>query len=100
MSVTTDQVRDKLRECYDPEIPCNILDLGLVYDVKVAGNRVEVVMTLTTPSCPLAQQITGKVRQKLLELPEISEVDVRLAFDPLWTPSMISEEGRRQLQMR
>lgn len=97
MNLSTDQVHAKLRECYDPEVPCNILDLGLVYDVKIAEGRVEVLMTLTTTECPLARQITGKVQQKLLELPGIAEAEVRLAFDPPWTPSRISEEGRRQL---
>jgi metal-sulfur cluster biosynthetic enzyme len=98
--ITTDQVRAKLRECYDPEIPCNIVDLGLVYEIRLALPRVEVTMTLTTPECPLARQITTQVQQRLLELPGVQEAEVGLVFDPPWDRSHISEEGLRQLRLR
>ncbi|MBM3860219.1 MAG: metal-sulfur cluster assembly factor [Verrucomicrobia bacterium] len=97
---TTEQVRAKLRECYDPELPCNIVDLGLVYGVALDGERATVTMTLTARTCPLARQITAQVRQKLLELPGISEAEVELVFDPPWDESRISDEGRRQLRLR
>ncbi len=97
---TTEQVLAKLRECYDPELPCNIVDLGLVYDVSVAERRVEVKMTLTARSCPLARQITMQAQQKLLELPGVTEARVELVFEPPWDESRMSEEGRRQLRLR
>lgn len=97
---TTEQVHAKLRECYDPELPCNIVDLGLVYGVALDGERATVRMTLTARACPLARQITAQVRQKLLELPGVSEAEVELVFDPPWDESRISDEGRRQLRLR
>lgn len=98
--MTTEQVMAKLRECYDPELPCNIVDLGLVYGVEVGGPCVSVKMTLTAPTCPLARQITAQVQQKLLELPGIAEAQIDLVFEPPWDESRISEEGRRQLKLR
>ena len=98
--ITADQVFTKLRECYDPEVPCNIVDLGLIYDVKVTEARVDVKMTLTAQACPLAHQITARVQQKLLELPGVTDAQVELVFDPPWTPSRISEDGKRQLRLR
>jgi len=97
---TTEEVLAKLRDCYDPELPCNIVDLGLVYEVAAAEGRVDIKMTLTTPNCPLARQIATQVRQKLLELPGVTEARVELVFDPPWDESRISEEGRRQLRLR
>lgn len=104
MPVTEQQVREKLRECYDPELPCNIVDLGLVYDIAIsplAGDqaRVQVRMTLTTPACPLARQITGQVREKLLELAGVGEAGVELVFEPRWDQSRVSREGRQRLHL-
>ncbi len=88
-----------LRSCYDPEIPVNIVDLGLVYDVALAGNRVDVKMTLTAPGCHMGGQIAGDVQAKILALESIEEANVELVWDPPWHPSMISAEGRRALGM-
>jgi metal-sulfur cluster biosynthetic enzyme len=101
---TNDQILDKLRECRDPEIPCNIVDLGLVYDLRTkttdAGHStVEVTMTLTSRECPLYRQITENVHQKLLEIPGVSDARVQLVFDPSWDSTRITEDGRRQLGM-
>ena len=91
------QVWDQLRNCYDPEIPLNIVDLGLIYDVALEGSRVDVKMTLTAPGCHLGGQIAGDVQSKLLALEEVEEANVELVWDPPWHQSMISLEGRRKL---
>jgi metal-sulfur cluster biosynthetic enzyme len=96
---TTDDVMAKLRECYDPELPCNIVDLGLVYGVEIGGDCVSVKMTLTARGCPLARQIVGQVEQKLREMPGVAEAVVEVVFDPPWDESRISEEGRRRLRL-
>ncbi len=91
------EVMEKLRACYDPEIPLNIVDLGLVYDVNLAGRRADVKMTLTSPGCHLGGQIANDVQEKLLSLPHIDEANVELVWDPPWHQSMISVEGRKKL---
>lgn len=91
------RVWGQLRECFDPEIPLNIVDLGLVYGVKVNGNQANVQMTLTSPGCHLGGQIAGNVQERLLALGEIEEANVELVWDPPWHQSMISPEGRKVL---
>jgi len=91
------QVWDQLRNCYDPEIPLNIVDLGLIYDVALEGSRVDVKMTLTAPGCHLGGQIAGDVQSKLLAFEQVEEANVELVWDPPWHQSMISLEGRRKL---
>jgi probable FeS assembly SUF system protein SufT len=95
-------VWETLRTCYDPEIPVNIVDLGLVYDMAMeplpSGNKkITVKMTLTAPGCGMGPAIAGDVQQKLLGLPEVEEATVELVWDPPWHQSMISQEGRRIL---
>jgi metal-sulfur cluster biosynthetic enzyme len=103
MSVTEQQVVAKLKECYDPELPCNIVDLGLVYDVQlkpVAGatdTRIDVKMTLTSPACPLAGQISAQVQRKLLELQGVAEANVEVVFDPPWSFTRITPDGKKTL---
>ena len=87
----------ELRQCFDPEIPLNIVDLGLVYDVTVTGAQANVKMTLTSPGCHLGGQIAGTVQEKLLALAPIEEANVELVWDPPWHQSMISLEGRKTL---
>jgi len=87
----------QLRLCYDPEIPLNIVDLGLVYDVSVTGGQANVKMTLTSPGCHLGGQIAGNVQEKLLALEEIEEANIELVWDPPWHQSMISPAGRKTL---
>jgi|SRR5436190_17827723 len=96
-SVTEQEIWDQLRQCYDPEIPLNIVDLGLVYDVVMDGSKVDVRMTLTSPGCHLGGQIAGDVQSKLLSLEEVEEANVQLVWDPPWHQSMISAEGRKKL---
>jgi metal-sulfur cluster biosynthetic enzyme len=103
MSLTDQQVFTKLKECYDPELPCNIVDLGLIYDLRlqpVAGTsdmRIDVKMTLTSPSCPLAGQITAQVQRKLLELQGVGEANVEIVFDPPWSFARVMPEGKKLL---
>ncbi|MFN8626764.1 MAG: putative Fe-S cluster assembly protein SufT [Candidatus Binatia bacterium] len=97
-------VWEQLKTCYDPEIPVNIVDLGLVYDMQISqlpsgSNKVEVKMTLTAPGCGMGTAIAHDARMKLLDLPGIEEADVDLVWDPPWSPQMISPEGRTRLGM-
>ena len=91
-----------LKTCFDPEIPVNIVDLGLVYDMAVeqtpAGNHtVEVKMTLTAPGCGMGPVIAEDARQKVAALPTVESAKVHIVWDPQWTPQMISETGRKVL---
>jgi metal-sulfur cluster biosynthetic enzyme len=91
------QVWDVLRTCYDPEIPVNIVDLGLVYDIDIRGSTVNLKMTLTAPGCHLGGQIAGDVQTKILSLDGIEEANVELVWDPPWHASMISAAGKKVL---
>ncbi len=93
--VTEALVLETLRQVIDPEIGCNIVDLGLVYSVTIDGGNVGVVMTLTTPGCPMHESICCGVRNALLNLGSVSDADVQLVWDPPWNPSMMTEAGRR-----
>jgi probable FeS assembly SUF system protein SufT len=98
------QVWEQLKTCYDPEIPVNIVDLGLVYDMHVVpldggGTRVDVKMTLTAPGCGMGGSIAYDAQQKLLGLPSVKQAEVELVWDPPWSPQMISPEGRLLLGM-
>ncbi len=95
-------VWEQLKTCYDPEIPVNIVDLGLVYAMEVLPldggvKRVDVKMTLTAQGCGMGASIAIDARQKLLSLPGVGEANVDLVWDPPWTPQMISPEGRERL---
>jgi probable FeS assembly SUF system protein SufT len=100
--VSEKQIWDALRTCYDPEIPVNIVDLGLVYDMQMkklsSGNSaVDVKMTLTAPGCGMGPAIAGDAQQKLLYLDGVEEAKVEIVWDPPWHQSMITPEGRRIL---
>ncbi len=93
---------DTLRTCYDPEIPVNIVDLGLVYDMRIeplpgGSNAVSVKMTLTAPGCGMGGAIAGDAQQKLLGLPGVQEANVEIVWEPPWHHSMITAEGRSVL---
>jgi metal-sulfur cluster biosynthetic enzyme len=87
----------ELRKCFDPEIPLNIVDLGLVYGVAVRGGQANIKMTLTSPGCHLGGQIAGSVQDRVLSLDAIEEANVELVWDPPWHQSMISADGRKTL---
>ena len=90
-------VIDALREIYDPEIPVNIYDLGLIYRVQIENGDAEVDMTLTTPGCPVAQSFPGMVESSIRKVPGVKSAKVELVWDPPWTQDKLSEEARLQL---
>lgn len=99
-----DLVWQQLKTCYDPEIPVNVVDLGLIYECDIqrrdSGERVvSVRMTLTAPGCGMGDILVEDVRSKLMVLPTVCEADVELSFDPPWNPSMMSEEARLEVGM-
>jgi probable FeS assembly SUF system protein SufT len=102
--VSDKDVWDQLRQCYDPEIPVNIVDLGLVYDCRLikkddGATRVEVKMTLTAPGCGMGPAIAHDAQSKILSIDGVDEADVQLVWDPPWNQNMISEAGRMKLGM-
>ena len=98
MDTRIDSIIERLKDVYDPEIPVNIYDLGLVYNVDVdETNKANIIMTLTSPGCPVADMLVEDVRQAALSVENVLEVDVELTFDPAWDKSMMSEEARVEL---
>ncbi len=102
--VDESQVWDAMRTCYDPEIPINIVELGLIYDCSVqrlaeGGNRVDIRMTLTAPGCGMGTILVEDVRQKIAQIPNVTDVSVDLVFDPPWNMEMMSEAARLQTGM-
>jgi metal-sulfur cluster biosynthetic enzyme len=97
MTATTDQIYAELKQVFDPEIPVNIVDLGLVYDVQVEGATCNIKMTLTSQSCPEAKTIPDVVRRRCNTVKGIETTAVTIVWDPPWTPQKISEEGRKLL---
>lgn len=93
-----DKVEDALRTVHDPEIPVNIYDLGLVYEIKIGGNNtVQITMTLTAPACPAAPEIIFDVENKVRSIQGVTDVHVHLTFNPPWDREMMSEEARLEL---
>ncbi len=91
------KIWDVLKTVYDPEIPVNVVDLGLVYNVAVAGTTVHVDMTMTARGCPMHSYLTQEARAKLLEIPGVKSADVKVVWDPPWNATMISAAGRKAL---
>jgi len=97
--VTMEDVMKALKECYDPEIPVNVWDLGLIYDVAVDGDKVHVKMTLTAPGCPMHSFISQEVKEKLQTVSGVKEATVEVVWDPPWSPDKMSPEAKAQLGM-
>ncbi len=105
MSLTDDDVRkigldviDVLRSIYDPEIPVDIYELGLIYDVQVSDEAdVRILMTLTSPNCPVAESLPQEVKEKTRSLDKVNQVEVEITFDPPWTKDLMSEEAKLEL---
>jgi FeS assembly SUF system protein len=94
------RIVEALKSVYDPEIPVNIYELGLIYDVDVAPDgRVEVKMTLTSPACPVAGSLPGEVREKIESVAGVTSAEVEVVWDPVWNPGMMSEAAKLQLGM-
>ena len=87
-----------LKTIFDPEIPLDIYELGLIYDVMVSDNKeAKILMTLTSPNCPVAETLPKEVEDKVMELEEIDHAEVEITFDPTWTQEMMSEEAKLEL---
>lgn len=107
MNFTDDQIADigeeiirKLKTVYDPEIPVDIYELGLIYDVQISEEGdVKIIMTLTTPNCPVAETLPQEVKDKVKEIDNVREVELELTFEPSWNKDMMSEEARFELGM-
>src|ERR1700682_2060871 len=98
-TVKPEDVIEVLRECFDPEIPVNIIDLGLVYDIAIKPERVDIKRTLTALGCPLAAEVVSDARDPLLTLPGIKDAGVDIVYEPVWSPERMSEEARWELGM-
>jgi FeS assembly SUF system protein len=95
-----ERVIEALREIYDPEIPVNIYDLGLIYGVDVTEEAdVAITMTLTTPHCPVAESMPGEVEMRVMAVPGVRDAEVNLVWDPPWGPNLMSDEARLELGM-
>lgn len=91
-------VVDVIRTCYDPEIPVNIYELGLIYEIRINEDRdVHVMMTLTSPSCPVAETLPPDVENKIAGVPGVNSAKVEITFEPPWDQSMMSEEAKLEL---
>jgi len=98
MDARIDQIIEKLKEIYDPEIPVNIYDLGLVYNVDIDENdQANIIMTLTAPGCPVADMLVDNIREAVLSVDGVEDAQVELTFEPPWDKSMMSEEARLEL---
>ena len=89
-----DKVIAEIKKIYDPEIPVNIYELGLIYDISVKDKDISVKMTLTTPNCPVAESLPKEVKDSIMAIKEVGKVDLDLVWDPPWDQEMITEEGK------
>jgi len=93
-----DKIVAKLKTIYDPEIPVDVFELGLIYDVFVSENNdVKILMTLTSPNCPVAETLPIEIEEKVKTIEEVNNAEVELTFDPIWTQDMMSEEAKLEL---
>lgn len=100
IAVIGENIIKALKTVYDPEIPVDIYELGLIYDVQISEEgSVKVIMTLTTPNCPVAESLPAEVREKVTTVEDVTEVDLELTFEPSWNKDMMSEEARFELGM-
>ena len=93
-------ILETLRQVVDPEIDCNIVDLGLIYGIRIDGPKVNVQMTLTTQGCPMHESIAWGVKNALLNLEAVEEANVEIVWDPPWHPAMMTEKGRTRVGVR
>ena len=94
-----EKIIDEIKKIYDPELPVNIYDLGLIYDVKVEENKAKIKMTLTAPGCGMGDMIASEVKQKIEGVPGTQQVSVELVWDPPWDKDMVTEAAKLQLGM-
>ena len=94
-----EKVIAEIKKIYDPEIPVNIYELGLIYDISIKDKDVSVKMTLTTPNCPVAESLPKEVKDSILEIKEVKKVDLDLVWEPPWHKSMMSEAAKLELNL-
>ena len=94
-----DQIIEEIRKIYDPELPVNIYELGLIYDIKVIDTKVEIKMTLTTPNCPVAESLPKDVKDSAMQVKGVEEVDLQLVWDPPWNKDMMSDAAKLELNL-
>ena len=95
-----DKVIAEIKKIYDPEIPVNIYELGLIYDINIDNkNNVKIDMTLTSPNCPVAESLPNEVKNSVKEIKEVKNVDLNLVWDPPWDKSMMSESAKLELNL-
>ena len=95
--INKDEVISVLKECYDPEIPIDLWNLGLIYDIKIKNNNIDIIMSLTTPGCTMGRHMADDIKSKLKKNENIENVNVQVVFDPPWEPEMMTDEGRKKL---
>lgn len=100
MALNEQVVLEALKQVYDPEIPVDVVNLGLVYEIKVDGGKIRIKMTTTAPGCPVGKFIAAEAKQVVCRLDGVEEVDVEMVNDPPWNLGMVSEEGQRTLGWR
>ena len=98
-SLLMDKIVEKLKSVYDPEIPVDIYELGLIYDVRINEKKVSMDMTLTSPHCPVAESLPMVVKRSVEEIPEIEEVEVKIVWDPPWDKTKMSESAKLELNL-
>ena len=94
-----EKVIAEIKKIYDPEIPVNIYELGLIYDVSIIEKNVKVIMTLTTPNCPVAESLPKEVKESIMEIDGVDKVDLDLVWEPPWDKSMMSEAAKLELNL-
>ncbi len=97
MNITSDAVRSCLENVIDPELGINVVDLGLIYTIKIEDGKISVDMTLTTPGCPMAGMIAGSVEEEIRKTFKGTDVEVSLVWDPPWSPDLLSSAAKEQL---
>ena len=95
-----EKIITEIKKIYDPEIPVNIYELGLIYDIKVDDNNVEVKMTLTSPNCPVAESLPKEVKDSILKIKDVKDVDLKLVWAPPWNQDMMSEAAKLELNLQ
>ena len=94
-----EQIVAEIKKIYDPELPVNIYELGLIYDIQVKNKKVKIKMTLTTPNCPVAESLPKEVKDSVMQVKGIEDVDLELVWDPPWTKDMMSDAAKLELNL-
>ena len=95
-----EKIITEIKKIYDPEIPVNIYELGLIYDIKIEDKNVEVKMTLTSPNCPVAESLPKEVKDSILKIKDVKDVDLKLVWAPPWNQDMMSEAAKLELNLQ